>query len=212
MISASCSLKVILLVIACSNITAYKDVNTKVVVSIDSFLSIPAVTIGYLTVIQNAHRTKCIVISIFAVLQGKGTIANFAKQREKKEEIWLRCMTKGPLHPQKNPKSKVTTQNATKNVDYKPIADRLRTASWGNYNHQRGVVKPVYGIPTFPLHLPQKPGYQKDTFKYNNAKRSIPAHPTFVNDTHGDLHLWTVTSKLIGFTCLPSLIKKYTTA
>ena len=31
--------------------------------------------------------------------------------------------------------------------------------------------------------------------KYNNAKRSIPAHPTFVNDTHRDLHLWTVTSK-----------------
>ena len=36
--------------------------------------------------------------------------------------------------------------------------------------------------------------------KYNNAKRSIPAHPTFVSDTHRDLHLWTVTSKLIGFT------------
>ena len=25
-------------------------------------------------------------------------------------------------------------------------------------------------------------------FKYNNAKRSIPAHSTFVNDTHHDLH------------------------
>ena len=36
--------------------------------------------------------------------------------------------------------------------------------------------------------------------KYNNAKRSIPAHPTFVNDTHRDFHLWTVTSKSIGFT------------
>ena len=36
--------------------------------------------------------------------------------------------------------------------------------------------------------------------KYNNAKRSIPAHPTFVNDTHRDLHFWTVTSKSIGFT------------
>ena len=36
--------------------------------------------------------------------------------------------------------------------------------------------------------------------KYINAKRSIPAHPTFVNDTHRDLHLWTVTSKSIGFT------------
>ena len=32
--------------------------------------------------------------------------------------------------------------------------------------------------------------------KYNNAKRSIPAHPTFVNDSHHDLHLWPVTSKI----------------
>ena len=32
--------------------------------------------------------------------------------------------------------------------------------------------------------------------KYNNAKRSIPAHPTFVNDDHRDLHLWPVTSKI----------------
>ena len=32
--------------------------------------------------------------------------------------------------------------------------------------------------------------------KYNNAKRSIPVHPTFVIDTHRDLHLWTVTSKI----------------
>ena len=40
----------------------------------------------------------------------------------------------------------------------------------------------------------------KNNNKYTNAKRSIPAHPTFVNDTHRDLHLWTVTSKSIGFT------------
>ena len=32
--------------------------------------------------------------------------------------------------------------------------------------------------------------------KYNNAKRSIPAHPTFVNDAHRGLHLWPVTSKI----------------
>ena len=32
--------------------------------------------------------------------------------------------------------------------------------------------------------------------KYNNAKRSIPAHPTFVNDTHLGLYLWPVTSKI----------------
>ena len=32
-------------------------------------------------------------------------------------------------------------------------------------------------------------------FKYNNAKRSIPVHLTFVNDAHPDLQLWPVTSK-----------------
>ena len=41
---------------------------------------------------------------------------------------------------------------------------------------------------------------KESCIKYNNAKRSIPAHPTFVNDTHRDLDLWTVTSKTIGFT------------
>ena len=32
--------------------------------------------------------------------------------------------------------------------------------------------------------------------KNNNAKSSIPAHLTFVNDAHHDLHLWPVTSKI----------------
>ena len=56
-----------------------------------------------------------------------------------------------PIHRQKNPKSKMTTQNATKNFDCTTIADRLRTVSWGNDSHPTGVVKPVYGIPIFPL-------------------------------------------------------------
>ena len=42
-------------------------------------------------------------------------------------------------------------KNATKNFDYTTIADRLRTVSWGNDSHPTGVVKPVYGIRTFPL-------------------------------------------------------------
>ena len=33
-------------------------------------------------------------------------------------------------------------------------------------------------------------------WKYNNAKRSIPAHPPFVNDAHRGLHLWPVTYKI----------------
>ena len=54
---------------------------------------------------------------------------------------------KSPLHRQK-------IQQATwqhKNADYTTIADRLRTVNWGNDSHPTGVIKPVYGIPTFPL-------------------------------------------------------------
>ena len=42
-------------------------------------------------------------------------------------------------------------KNATKNFDYTTIADWLKTVSLGNDSHPTGVVKPVYGIPTFPL-------------------------------------------------------------
>ena len=42
-------------------------------------------------------------------------------------------------------------KNATKDFDYSTIADQLRTVSWSNDSHPTGVVKPVYGIPTFPL-------------------------------------------------------------
>ena len=44
----------------------------------------------------------------------------------------------------------MTTQKRHQNFDY-TIVDRLRTVSWGNDSHQTGVVKQVYGIPTFPL-------------------------------------------------------------
>ena len=42
-------------------------------------------------------------------------------------------------------------KNVTKNFDYTTIADRLRTVSWSNNSYPTGVVKPVYGYPTFPL-------------------------------------------------------------
>ena len=73
-------------------------------------------------------------------------------------------MTKAS-HPQKNPKSNVTTyKNATKNFDNTTIADRLRTVSWsnGSASHPAGMVKPVYEHSTFPL--PQQPCNQKDTY------------------------------------------------
>ena len=75
-----------------------------------------------------------------------------SKCKGKKEEIWLRPMTKAPYTDRKI-KKKTTWKhkNATKNFDYTTIADRLRTVSLGNDSHPTGVVKPVYGIPTFPL-------------------------------------------------------------
>ena len=42
-------------------------------------------------------------------------------------------------------------KNATQNFDYITIADRLRTVSCISNSHPTGLVKVVYGIPTFPL-------------------------------------------------------------
>ena len=42
-------------------------------------------------------------------------------------------------------------KNATKNFDYTTSADWLRTVSWSHDRHPAGVVKAIYGIPTFPL-------------------------------------------------------------
>ena len=65
--------------------------------------------------------------------------------REKGRDL-TSLMTKA-LHQQKTLKSNVTTQN----FDYITTAGRLRTGSWSNKSHPTGVVKPVYGILTFPL-------------------------------------------------------------
>ena len=40
------------------------------------------------------------------------------------------------------------TQKRHQNIDYTTIADRLKTVSWRK--DQTGVVKPIYGILTFP--------------------------------------------------------------
>ena len=55
-------------------------------------------------------------------------------------------MTKAPTPTEKSKKQ----PDNTKNVDNTTIADRLRTVSWGNEIHPTGVVKPAYGIPSFP--------------------------------------------------------------
>ena len=63
------------------------------------------------------------------------------------EEIWPTPMTKAPI-PSEN-ESQDTTQWRHENFDYTRIADRLRVVSI--YCCPTGVVKLVYGIPTFPL-------------------------------------------------------------
>ena len=58
---------------------------------------------------------------------------------EKKEEIWLRPMTKAPTPTGKIQKATRQHKNATKNFDYTTIADRLRTVSLGYHRIKRVV-------------------------------------------------------------------------
>ena len=58
---------------------------------------------------------------------------------------------KSPYTDRKIQKATWQHKNATINFDYSTFADRLRTVSWGNDSHPTCVVKPVYGIPIFPL-------------------------------------------------------------
>ena len=60
-------------------------------------------------------------------------------------------MTKAPTLTEKSKKQLDNIKNATKTFDYITIADRLSMVSWSNSSHLTGVVKPVYGRPTFPL-------------------------------------------------------------
>ena len=72
--------------------------------------------------------------------------------RQKETDLTQSYMyDKSPYTYRKIQKATWQHKNATKNFDYTTIADRLRTVSWGNDSHPTGGVKPVYGIPTFPL-------------------------------------------------------------
>ena len=58
---------------------------------------------------------------------------------------------KSPFTHRKTQRATRQHTNATQNIEYTTIADRLRMVSWGNKSHLTGVVKPVNGIPTFQL-------------------------------------------------------------
>ena len=73
--------------------------------------------------------------------------------------------------------------------------------SYEQYNFNDYVSAEIYYKGHHDYHLLSKKWPWNSVFlsiiwKYNNAKRSIPAHPTFVNDAHCGLHLWPVTSKI----------------
>ena len=73
----------------------------------------------------------------------------FKKKREK-ERYLTQSYDKSPYTHRKSQKAK-WQQKHHKTFDYTTIAERLRTVNSANDNHQTGVVKPMYGIPTFPL-------------------------------------------------------------
>ena len=68
-----------------------------------------------------------------------------------KEKDPTQSYDKSPHTHRKIQKATWQHKNATKNFNYTRIADRLRTITWGNNSLPAGVVKPVYGIPNFPL-------------------------------------------------------------
>ena len=72
--------------------------------------------------------------------------------REKERDL-TQFYDKSPYADRQIKKATFTWQhkNATKNLDYTTISDQFRTIIWGNDSHPTGVVKPVNGIPTFPL-------------------------------------------------------------
>ena len=68
--------------------------------------------------------------------------------KEKKEEIWLSPMTKAPTPKEKSKKESDNTKTPPKTSITQRLQTDFRTVSWVN---DTGIVKPVYGIPTFSL-------------------------------------------------------------
>ena len=91
-----------------------------------------------------SYRTDTVSIASYLMQNNKFVC------KEKKKEIWPSPMTKPPI-PTENSKTKgQQTQTPPKTS----ITQRLRTdlgRSVGVTSNPTGVVKPVYGIPTFPL-------------------------------------------------------------
>ena len=74
-----------------------------------------------------------------------------------------------------------------------PLSATCIILSFGKAMEQEAQVEP-YCKREYNLRICEE--FREPKYKYNNAKRSNPAHPTFVNDAHGGLHLSLVTSKI----------------
>ena len=79
------------------------------------------------------------------------------------EDIWLSPMTKTPTKTEMSKRQNDNTNNATKQFDYRAVADRLRTVSGSIYGHQTDVGNLVYG-PNF--HTPCNSRVIKRTHVY----------------------------------------------
>ena len=86
-----------------------------------------------MTLVSELHTqvAVCLILPLLIIMK---------QIQEKKEEIWLSPMTTWQH------------KNATKNFDYTTISDKLRSVgvTTAHDSYPTGVVKPVYGIPTFP--------------------------------------------------------------
>ena len=70
--------------------------------------------------------------------------------REKEGDL-TQSYDKSPYTDRKTKKATCQHKNATKNFDYTQLRTDLGRSVGGNDSHPIGVVKPAYGIPTFPL-------------------------------------------------------------
>ena len=89
-----------------------------------------------------------ISVSLIQDLYQSNIIEKIPLKLREKERDFLSPMTKAP-YQQKIQQPIDNTKYANKNFDYTTIVNRLRTVSWSNYSHPTGVIKPVYGYPTF---------------------------------------------------------------
>ena len=80
---------------------------------------------------------------------GVGVSSLASRIRRRKRKISDSVLWQKPLYQQKIQNTNWQHQHANKKFTYTIIADRFGTAGWSNNIHPTGVVKPVYGYPTY---------------------------------------------------------------